>query len=297
MHDESLFFPALLAATRPKTLMAAALPVSLGAALAYTTNESFNYILFASIVLSTLCIQVATNLFNDALDSKKGADTDQRVGPKRMAASGILTQQSLIIAGLTFCLMAITFSLPLIVARGIPIIIIGTISLILAYGYTGGPWPLAYKGLGEIFVFIFFGLIAVNGTFYVFTGEITRASLLLGAQSGLLCSVIISINNARDITEDRSSGKLTLAARHGLIFARIEILILSILPYLLGLIWIPLGHKFTGLIPLMGMPLSVTLAYLIIKNEPSPLYNKFLGLSVIAYLNFSILFYFGLRLQ
>jgi len=297
MHDESLFFPALLAATRPKTLMAAALPVSLGAALAYTTNESFNYILFASIVLSTLCIQVATNLFNDALDSKKGADTDQRVGPKRMAASGILTQQSLIIAGLTFCLMAITFSLPLIVARGIPIIIIGTISLILAYGYTGGPWPLAYKGLGEIFVFIFFGLIAVNGTFYVFTGEISRASLLLGAQSGLLCSVIISINNARDITEDRSSGKLTLAARHGLIFARIEILILSILPYLLGLIWIPLGHKFTGLIPLMGMPLSVTLAYLIIKNEPSPLYNKFLGLSVIAYLNFSILFYFGLRLQ
>jgi len=297
MHDESLFFPALLAATRPKTLMAAALPVCLGAALAYTTNESFNYILFASIVLSTLCIQVATNLFNDALDSKKGADTDQRVGPKRMAASGILTQQSLIIAGLTFCLMAITFSLPLIVARGIPIIIIGTISLILAYGYTGGPWPLAYKGLGEIFVFIFFGLIAVNGTFYVFTGEISRASLLLGAQSGLLCSVIISINNARDITEDRSSGKLTLAARHGLIFARIEILILSILPYLLGLIWIPLGHKFTGLIPLMGMPLSVTLAYLIIKNEPSPLYNKFLGLSVIAYLNFSILFYFGLRLQ
>ena len=297
MHDESLFFPALLAATRPKTLMAAALPVSLGAALAYTTNESFNYILFASIVLSTLCVQVATNLFNDALDSKKGADTDQRVGPKRMAASGILTQQSLIIAGLTFCLMAITFSLPLIVARGIPIIIIGTISLILAYGYTGGPWPLAYKGLGEVFVFIFFGLIAVNGTFYVFTGEISRASLLLGTQSGLLCSIIISINNARDITEDRSSGKLTLAARHGLMFARIEILIVSILPYLLGLIWIPLGYKFTGLIPLMGMPLSGIVAFLIIKNEPSPLYNKFLGLSVIAYLNFSILFYFGLRLQ
>jgi len=297
MHDESLFFPALLAATRPKTLMAAALPVFLGAALAYTTNESFNYILFASIVLSTLCIQVATNLFNDALDSKKGADTDQRVGPKRMAASGILTQQSLIIAGLTFCLMAITFSLPLIVARGIPIIIIGTISLILAYGYTGGPWPLAYKGLGEVFVFIFFGLIAVNGTFYVFTGEISRASLLLGTQSGLLCSIIISINNARDITEDRSSGKLTLAARHGLMFARIEILIVSILPYLLGLIWIPLGYKFTGLIPLIGMPLSGIVAFLIIKNEPSPLYNKFLGLSVIAYLNFSILFYFGLRLQ
>ena len=297
MHDESLFFPALLAATRPKTLMAAALPVFLGAALAYTTNESFNYILFASIVLSTLCVQVATNLFNDALDSKKGADTDQRVGPKRMAASGILTQQSLIIAGLTFCLMAITFSLPLIVARGIPIIIIGTISLILAYGYTGGPWPLAYKGLGEVFVFIFFGLIAVNGTFYVFTGEISRASLLLGTQSGLLCSIIISINNARDITEDRSSGKLTLAARHGLMFARIEILIVSILPYLLGLIWIPLGYKFTGLIPLMGMPLSGIVAFLIIKNEPSPLYNKFLGLSVIAYLNFSILFYFGLRLQ
>ena len=133
MHDESLFFPALLAASRPKTLLAAVLPVSLGTVLAYTSNESFNYILFGSIILSTLCIQIATNLFNDAIDSKKGADTDQRIGPKRMASSGILTPQSLIIAGLTFCFMAMTFSLPLIVARGMPIIIIGIISLLLAY--------------------------------------------------------------------------------------------------------------------------------------------------------------------
>ena len=294
MHDESLFFPALLAASRPKTLLAAVLPVSLGTVLAYTSNESFNYILFGSIILSTLCIQIATNLFNDAIDSKKGADTDQRIGPKRMASSGILTQQSLIIAGLTFCFMAMTFSLPLIVARGMPIIIIGIISLLLAYGYTGGPWPLAYKGLGEIFVFLFFGLIAVNGTFYVFTGHISLESILLGAQSGLLCAIIISINNVRDIAEDRKCGKLTLAARHGITFARIEILILSTLPYLLGLIWIPLGHKFAALIPLMGMPLSAIIAFLVIKKEPSPLYNRFLGLSVIAYLNFSILLYFGL---
>ena len=297
MNDESLFFPALLAASRPKTLMAALLPVSLGTVLAYTSTESFNYILFVSIILTTLCIQIATNLFNDALDSKKGADTDQRIGPKRMASSGIISPQSLIIAGLTFCIMAITFSLPLIVARGIPIIIIGTISLLLTYGYTGGPWPLAYKGLGEIFVFLFFGLIAVNGTFYVLTGEISPESILLGSQSGLLCSIIIAINNARDIVEDRKSGKLTLAARHGITFARVEILILSILPYLLGIIWIPLGHKFTALIPIMGVPLSALVAFLVIKNEPSASYNKFLGLSVIAYLNFSILLYIGLQLK
>ena len=108
MDDESLFFPALLAASRPKTLMAAVLPVSLATVLAYASTESFNSILFGSIILSALCIQIATNLFNDALDSKKGADTDQRIGPKRMASSGILSPQSLIIAGLTFCFMAIT---------------------------------------------------------------------------------------------------------------------------------------------------------------------------------------------
>jgi 1,4-dihydroxy-2-naphthoate octaprenyltransferase len=297
MNDERLFFPSLLAASRPKTLMAAVLPVSLATVLAYASTESFNSILFGSIILSALCIQIATNLFNDALDSKKGADTDQRIGPKRMASSGILSPQSLIIAGLTFCIMAITFSLPLIVARGIPIIIIGMISLLLTYGYTGGPWPLAYKGLGEIFVFLFFGLIAVNGTFYVFTGVISPESILLGSQSGLLCAIIISINNARDIVEDRKCRKLTLAARHGITFARMEILVLSILPYLLGLLWIPLGHKFTALIPLMGMPLSATIAFLVIKNEPSTSYNKFLGLSVIAYLNFSILLYVGLQLK
>ncbi len=297
MVDESLIFLALLAASRPKTLMAGALPVSLATVLTYVINESFNFILFGSIILSTLCIQIATNLFNDAIDSKKGADTDKRIGPKRMASSGILSPQSLIIAGSTFCLMAITFSLPLIVARGIPIIIIGTISLFLAYGYTGGPWPLAYKGLGEIFVFVFFGLIAVNGTFYVFTGYICPESILLGSQSGLLCAIIISINNARDIVEDRNCGKLTLAARYGINFARLEILILSVLPYLIGLLWIPLGYTFTALIPLIGMPLSTIVAILVIKNEPNAAYNKFLGLSVIAYVNFSVLLYVGLQLK
>jgi len=137
----------------------------------------------------------------------------------------------------------------------------------------------------------------VNGTFYVFTGVISPESILLGSQSGLLCAIIISINNARDIVEDRKCRKLTLAARHGITFARMEILVLSILPYLLGLLWIPLGHKFTALIPLMGMPLSATIAFLVIKNEPSTSYNKFLGLSVIAYLNFSILLYVGLQLK
>ncbi|MEE2808462.1 MAG: 1,4-dihydroxy-2-naphthoate octaprenyltransferase [Verrucomicrobiota bacterium] len=297
MDDESLFFPALLAATRPKTLMAAVLPVSLGATLAYSINESFNYILFTAVILSALCIQIATNLFNDVIDAKKGADTDQRIGPKRMTSSGTLPPQSLIIAGITFCFMAVTFSLPLIVTRGIPIVIIGVISLFLAYGYTGGPWPLAYKGLGEIFVFIFFGLVAVNGTFYVFTGQICNESILLGTQSGLLCAIIISINNARDITQDRNCGKMTLAARYGIKFAKREILILSILPYLLGLIWMPLGHNFTALIPLMGMPLSAIIAILIIRNEPSSSYNKYLGLSVLAYLNFSVLVGVGLQLK
>ena len=250
-HTQSNFYTSIFFAARPKTLPAAIIPVLLGSFLANSFSYEWDLILFISILLSAICIQIATNFFNDALDNIKGSDTLNRIGPKRISASGELTSQSLIIAGITFCFMAITFSLPIVVARGAPIIIIGLVGLILSYCYTGGPWPLAYKGLGELFVILFFGIVSVTGTFYVFSGELNYHAILLGIQSGLLCSVIIAINNARDIEEDKETGKLTLAARYGIIFAKFEILTLSILPYLIGLFWMNLGFTKTAIIPII----------------------------------------------
>ena len=288
-HTRSNFYTSIFFAARPKTLPAAIIPVLLGSFLANSFSYEWDLILFISILLSAICIQIATNFFNDALDNIKGSDTLNRIGPKRISASGELTSQSLIIAGITFCFMAITFSLPIVVARGAPIIIIGLVGLILSYCYTGGPWPLAYKGLGELFVILFFGIISVTATFYVFSGELNYHAILLGIQSGLLCSVIIAINNARDIEEDKETGKLTLAARHGIIFAKFEILSLSILPYLIGLFWMNLGFTKTTIIPIIGLPFSLIIALLVMKTNPSKSYNKYLGLSVVAYSNFAIL--------
>ena len=288
-HTQSNFYSSIFLAARPKTLPAAIIPILLGSFLANSFSYESDLILLISILLSTLCIQIATNFFNDALDDIKGADTLNRIGPKRISASGELTSQSLIIAGITFCFMAITFSLPIVVARGAPIIIIGLVGLILSYCYTGGPWPLAYKGLGELFVILFFGIVSVTGTFYVFSGELNYHAILLGIQSGLLCSVIIAINNARDIEEDKETGKLTLAARYGIIFAKFEILTLSILPYLIGLFWMNLGFIKTAIIPIIGLPFSLIIALLVMKTKPSKSYNKYLGLSVVAYSNFAIL--------
>lgn len=288
-HTQSKFYSSIFFAARPKTLPAAIIPILLGSFLANSLSYESDLILLISILLSAICIQIATNFFNDALDNIKGADTLNRIGPKRISASGELTSQSLIIAGITFCFMAITFSLPIVVARGTPIIIIGLVGLILSYCYTGGPWPLAYKGLGELFVILFFGIVSVTGTFYVFSGELNSHSILLGIQSGLLCSVIIAINNARDIEEDKETGKLTLAARYGIIFAKFEILTLSIIPYLIGLFWMNLGFIKTAIIPIIGLPFSLIIALIVMKTKPSKLYNKYLGLSVVAYSNFAIL--------
>jgi 1,4-dihydroxy-2-naphthoate octaprenyltransferase len=147
---------------------------------------------------------------------------------------------------------------PLLYQRGWPIVAIGLPSLYFCFGYTGGPWPLAYRGLGEVFVILFFGLVAVTGTFFVQTGLWHWNSLWVGLQMGCLSTVLIAINNLRDAEEDRSSGKRTLAVRFGESFARIEIALLCLLPHLLGLIvW---GRNALGLWPLGALPLSVFIA-------------------------------------
>ncbi len=280
----------LFLAARPKTLAACVAPVCLGGVLAHTRLNEFNLFLFVFTLLPALAIQVATNFFNDAIDFRKGADTEGRFGPPRMAGSGKIPPESLLIAGITMAMIALTLSLVIVAARGWIIVAIGLPSLVFSFAYTGGPWPLAYRGLGEIFVFLFFGLIAVSGTVFIQSGQWLPEALLLGTQVGLLATVLIAINNARDIEEDRAAGKCTLAVRFGIRFARIEVALLSVFPYLAGALWwLLFDQPEAAWMPLPGLLLSCLVAFLLFRSEPGRKYNRYLGLSVIGLLNFSIL--------
>lgn len=213
-------------ASRPKTLPAAIVPVAAASIIVWHVTAKWSPLLALWTVLSALFIQIATNFFNDAIDHDKRADTKARTGPMRVTASGVLPRKTVYAAAILCLLIACGFALPLISERGWPIIAMGIPSLFLTYGYTGGPLPLAYKGLGELFVFLFFGLVAVIGSVYVQVGfsyetaAVYAAAIPPAIQCGLLSCVIIEINNIRDRKEDTTTGKRTLAVRLGDIKAR-----------------------------------------------------------------------------
>jgi 1,4-dihydroxy-2-naphthoate octaprenyltransferase len=285
---------ALLLAARPKTLPAAVCPVVAGSALAWRLEHQFSWLLAAATLLSTLAIQVATNYFNDAVDAAKGADTSARLGPVRATAAGMVSRKTMLLAGAIAALAAALFSVPLIMERGWPIVVIGVVSLFFSYGYTGGPWPLAYRGMGEVFVLLFFGLVAVTGTVFVQTGQWRAEGLLLGVQIGSLSTALIAINNLRDIEEDRRSGKRTLAVRFGVNAARWMIAGWCWLPYLVAHFWWQFqtgGAAST--IPLIAAYLAWEISSGILRTPPSPAYNGFLALSAFHLLAWTALFLLG----
>jgi 1,4-dihydroxy-2-naphthoate octaprenyltransferase len=170
----------LLLASRPKTLPAALVPVWVGCVFAWEKTGMFSWTLAIATLGSAICIQIATNFFNDAIDDAKGADTEARLGPTRVTASGLLSRKTVYLMATLFLIAAAVFAWPLIATRGWIILAIGIPSLALAYGYTGGPFPLAYLGLGEVFVILFFGVIAVAGTVFVQTNQFIPAAAYLG---------------------------------------------------------------------------------------------------------------------
>lgn len=318
---------ALLLAARPKTLPAAVCPVVAGSALAWRLEEQFSWLLLWATLLSTIAIQVATNYFNDAVDAAKGADTTARLGPTRATASGLVSRKTMMLAGAIAALAAAAFSVPLVLERGWPIVVIGLVSIFFSYGYTGGPMPLAYVGLGEVFVMLFFGFVAVMGTVFVQTGGFPgigvfsdmgsmglveamefQPAFLLAIQIGSLSTVLIAINNLRDIEEDTRSRKHTLAVQFGKTAARSMITVLCLLPHAAGLLWTVLNEPgergYLGINhygplksldthawwPLLTLPLALLIIVKIWRTEPSPAYNKFLALSGLHLLLWTALF-------
>ncbi|MBE8163231.1 MAG: 1,4-dihydroxy-2-naphthoate octaprenyltransferase [Bdellovibrionaceae bacterium] len=220
-----MFFKAIIYfnAIRPKTLIASVAPVLVGAALAYKTSKvSFSYTLFLFSLFSALCIQIGTNLFNDYLDFKKGGDGDKRVGPKRLAQH-LVKPVYIQYWAVGFFILASILAIPLIVKAPAVVISIGAASLFFGYLYTGSRWALAYTGMADFFVIAFFGIVAVGGTYYLQTMTYSLGVFLTGLELGMLCCIILVINNLRDIEEDSINNKNTLVVRFGENFGKKEI--------------------------------------------------------------------------
>lgn len=246
-----------LLASRPKTLVAAVVPVLIGAACARDAALE-HWALALCAMLSALCIQIGTNLANDYADFKSGADNANRLGPTRVTQAGLIKPAHVKAGAVCAFGLAVVFGVPLILHAGWPILAIGLLSILSGWAYTSGPYPLGYNGLGELFVFLFFGLAAVAGTSYALTLEWLPLSVLAAVVPGLHASALLAVNNVRDIDTDREAGKRTLAARFGRTFGRIEYTLLLLLPFAIPLLlWAGGARGLPILLPVLALPLTV----------------------------------------
>ena len=201
-------------ASRPATLPAAVAPVVVGTAMA-AFRGVMEVLPAAAALIGAILIQIATNLANDYFDHEKGSDAEDRVGPTRVVQAGILAPVVVLRATILVLAATTVVGTYLVWVGGLPILVIGIVSMICAIAYTGGPFPLAYHGLGDVFALVFFGLVAVAGTYWVQAGAFEPDLLLAGAGVGVLTTAILVVNNLRDMTSDERAGKRTLAVRLG----------------------------------------------------------------------------------
>jgi 1,4-dihydroxy-2-naphthoate octaprenyltransferase len=228
-------FNSWILASRPKTLLAAFVPVMVGSALAIN-QTSFEWHLSLIALLCSVLIQVGTNFTNDLFDFFKGADNEKRKGPARVLASGLISVTEMKI-GITIVFgLAFLLGLYLVNSAGIFIFIIGVLSIIAGIAYTAGPFPLAYKGFGDIASFIFFGLVGTTGTFYLHTHEISLIAVMTSLPVGALITNILVVNNFRDIEEDKAAGKNTLAVKLGKTFSIYEFIFFNVISFIIPLV-------------------------------------------------------------
>lgn len=283
---------AWILAARPKTLSAAVVPVLIGSVLAAREPAAITWWVFACALLGAVLIQIATNFINDALDFKKGADTTERLGPLRVTQAGLISADVVMRAAWLCLFGAALCGIPLIYRGGWPMLVVGLASIAAAYAYTGGPYPLAYHGLGEIFVVIFFGLVAVGGTFYVHSLQLTPSVLLTGFAVGSLATVLMVINNLRDLDNDRKSNKRTLAARFGERFAYGEVAFFALAPFV-AIPWIAwMRYQPWLLVPLIALPLALVVIVKVKRSQGAGL-NRCLAMAGGLQWAFGILFIIG----
>jgi 1,4-dihydroxy-2-naphthoate octaprenyltransferase len=285
------FLKAVFSGARPKTLAAGVVPVWAGGVLAWKLSGAFDAWLWTCTLLGALCVQIATNFFNDAVDGKKGADGEGRTGPRRLTGTGEMSFAQVMGIGTIFLVGAAFFGAFLVMERGWPMLAIGLPSLFLAYGYTGGPFPLAYRGLGEVFVILFFGFVAVMGTVYVQTGGWPREAILLGGQIGLLSAVLISVNNFRDREGDALVGKRTLAVRLGPKVAAAVIWLEIKVAAFLGVAWLVMGYPLFGLASMPVLVIGMRIIWGVLTLPPDERMNRLLALGALELVLFAGVFH------
>ena len=209
-------------AARPKTLPAAVAPVIIGSAVAFHDLARVHWLSFGCALLGAILIQIGTNFANDYFDFVKGTDTAERIGPTRATQAGLITPGTMRLAYMIAFALSLVPGAYIIYRGGWPYLVIGLISIVCGILYTGGPFPLGYLGLGDIFVLIFFGPVAVCGTYYLHALNLTRDVFIASLAPGLISMALLTVNNLRDVDQDCVGGKRTLAVRFGRGLARVE---------------------------------------------------------------------------
>lgn len=239
-------------ATRPKTLAAGLSPVLIGGAIAWA-DDCFQWYLVGMALLCALLIQIIANYVNELYDFRKGADTAERLGPLRMVAAGLIAPQQMRNAAILLALITFALGMLLVTVGGWPILIAGLLSLLFAWAYTGGPYPLAYLGIADIFVLIFFGIVAVSGTYYVQAGKLTLEVFVAGWAPGLFSMNILGVANIRDIPTDRKANKITLAVRLGPKLSRYLYSTLTLSAFSVNLLLYSINGRLLMLLPMVAI--------------------------------------------
>jgi 1,4-dihydroxy-2-naphthoate octaprenyltransferase len=286
-----------LMAARPRTLPAAVAPVLVGTALAGFAHV-FHPLRFVAALLSALFIQVGTNLSNDYSDARRGADAEDRLGPVRVTAGGLVPPRQVLIATYVSFGLAVLFGVYLIAVAGWELLLVGGASILAGVAYTGGPRPYGYEGLGEVFVFLFFGIVAVAGSYFVQVEKLSWEAFALAVPVGLLASAILVVNNIRDIDSDRRAGKRTLAVRLGRERTRVMFAAIVYLAYLLTPVtWLFGPTTAWVMLPWLTLPVAASLIRVVRNRTDGPSLNGALAQSGMLQLSFCLLLSAGLLLS
>ena len=280
-------------AARPRTLVAAVVPVAVGSALAFH-DGAFRPVLAFLALLGALAIQIGTNLANDVYDFIRGADTADRLGPARVSQQGLLEPKAVRAAAFGCFGVAIAVGAWLVCAGGWPILLIGISSVLAGYAYTGGPYPLAYLGLGELFVFVFFGGVAVGGTYFLQAGSLNVTTALAAVPVGALGVALLAVNNVRDRATDARAGKRTLVVRLGTRFGRAEWMVMVAAAFLTPVLLWSLGlARAEVFLALLALPLAIA-PFRLVRDQSGAVLNRALAGTARLQLVFGLLFALGL---
>jgi 1,4-dihydroxy-2-naphthoate octaprenyltransferase len=283
-----------LMAARLRTLPAAIAPVLVGTSLALG-NGTFHPLTFLAALLGAVFIQVGTNLSNDYSDARRGADTEDRLGPVRVTAGGLVPPSQVLVATYATFGLAVLCGIYLIAVAGWELLAVGAASILAGVLYTGGPRPYGYEGLGELFVFLFFGIVAVAGSYFVQVQQLPWEAFVCAVPVGLLASAILVVNNVRDIETDRRAGKRTLAVRLGRDRTRVLYTAMLAAAFIAAPLPWPLGSMNAWLLlPWLALPLALAVARVVRTRTDGPSLNGALARTGMLQLVFCLLYSAGI---